>query len=122
MQRLCKDFVIDESNNRVELHVNLISRIRDELGQWNYYSEEDIKDGIMVISGVKEVFLDTSGLMPNDQIYEVTAKKIDHDTYVFAIETSHVDEQAQSHDITIRVVGKEMFLVDPSNPSKKIKD
>lgn len=120
--RFCTKLVIDNLNAQFELHINQISRIRDKSGLWNFYTDEDIKNGILVIERIKKIFFDTSGFIPNDQIYDVYANEIDRDTYEFIIETSHIDEKAQTHNVTIKVLGQAVCLIDPKKPNVKISD
>lgn len=54
--RYCTKFLLDSTNNKVELHVNQISRIRDKSGEWNYYTDEDIENGVLVFTGIKKCF------------------------------------------------------------------
>lgn len=118
--RYCINLHVDNEEKQVKLHVNSISRIRDKSGEWNYYYDEDIEDGVIVINGVKKVIFDKSGLLPNDQIYDFHARKIDNDVYEFTIETSYVDEYAITADLIFTVVGEEVYILDPSKPNIKI--
>lgn len=120
--RFCTKIIIDSFNNQVEIHVNLISRIRDKSGLWNFYSDEDIENGALVITGVKEVHLDKSGLVPNDQIYDINVNSLDQNNYEFVVETSHVDMNATANDLIIKVVGEGAYLLDPAKPNSKIVD
>lgn len=120
--RYCTKIVIDWVSNNFELHVNDISRIRDISGQWNFYTTEDIENGIVVISGVKKIIFDKSGLFPNDSIYSIYANKIDDKLYEFTIETNHGDEKAITHDLIIKVIAESVYLVDPKNQNAKIVD
>jgi len=118
--RYCTKIVLDGLENNFELHVDCISRIRDISGKWNFYTDEDIENGIVVISGIKKIIFDKSGLIPDAYIYDIYANKIDDELYEFTIETSHVDENAVTHDLTIKVIGEFVYLVDPKDPDKKI--
>jgi hypothetical protein len=118
--RFCTKMVLDGLNNQFELHINQISRIRDVSGEWNFYTDEDIKNGIIVIAGVKKIIFDESGLLPNDQVYDIYANKIDDTTYQFIIETSHIDEKTQTHDLIIKVLGEGGYLIDPTRSDIKI--
>lgn len=120
--RFCTKLVLDGYNNQLELHLNQISRIRDESGEWNYYSDEDIKNGVIVIEGIKKVVLDQSGLIPNDQVYSISANEIGEGIFEFIIETSRVDENAITHDLIIRIEGENVYLVDPTKPNVKFVD
>lgn len=118
--RFCTELVIDSNNNRVELHVNQVSRIRDTSGEWNYYSDEDVENGAIVITGVQKITFDESGLFPNDQIYDVYAIQISEGIYEFVIETSYVDEKALTHDLTFKIIGEGVYIFDPTRPNIKI--
>jgi len=120
--RFCTKIVVDGLNNSFEFHVNRISRIRDVSGEWNYYTDEDIENGVIVITGVKKIIFDGSGLMPNDQIYDIYANKLDNSTYEFTFETSYVDHKATTYDITIKVIGEDVYILDPSKPDVKISE
>ena len=117
--RYCTKFYISLEDKKVEIHVNNVSRIRSESGIWNYYSDEDIKNGIIVISEVESVREDSSGLKPNDQIYEIIAKE-ENDKYHFLIECCHVDKDIITHDLQFEIVANDIYLVDPTDLTQKI--
>ncbi|SFJ51660.1 hypothetical protein SAMN02910355_2908 [Terrisporobacter glycolicus] len=115
--RYCVDFNIDNKKKEVRIIVNCISRIRSESGEWDYYCDEDVEMGTVVIYGVNEVILDKTGLTPNEDIY---ATKIENDLYKFTIEASYIDEEAETTDLTFTVIGEGVYLLDPSNSNIKI--
>lgn len=119
--RYCTRFHIVLEDKTVEIHVNNVSRIRSESGDWNYYIDEDIKNGIIVISEVESVKEDPSGYEPNDQIYEITVKE-ENEKYHFLVECSHVDEDAITHDLQFEIVGNDVYLVDPIDLTQKIRE
>ena len=41
--RYCTKLLLDSTNNKVELHINQISRIRDKSGEWNYIQMRMLK-------------------------------------------------------------------------------
>lgn len=116
--RYCTKIVIDTLKNIFEFHTNLISRIRNESGEWNYYSDEDILNGAIVITGVKKVVFDSSGLIPNDQIYDIKVNLKEDMFYEFIFEVSHVDKDAITHDLVLKVVGDGVYLTDPIKNNK----
>ena len=113
--RFCTKVNIDCTNNKFELHLNRISRIRDNNGNWNYYDKEDIENGIIVINDIESVLFDDSGLIPNDQIYAIYANEINNDKYEIIIEASNVDDSYNSNDIVIKIIGKSIHLKNPVN-------
>lgn len=118
--RYCTELITDNEKSQVELYVNSISRIRDKSGEWNFYFDEDIDDGVIIITGVKKIIFDKSGLLPNDQIYDIYASKIDESFYEFSIETSHVDKKGITTDLIIKVFGEGVYLLDPKHPDVMI--
>jgi len=120
--RYCTKIVLDGSNNNVEIHVNQISRIRDDAGQWNLYYDEDIVNGVIVITNVEKIAFDESGLMPNDQLYDIYAEKLDNNSYEFVIEASNIDEDANSKDVMIKIIGGGIYISDPKRLNVRIVD
>ena len=120
--RYCTKIVMDGSNNNVEIHVNQISRIRDEAGQWNLYYDEDIVNGVIVITNVEKIAFDESGLMPNDQLYDIYAEELANDSYEFVIEASNIDEDANTKDVMIKIIGGGIYISDPKRPNVRITD
>ncbi|WP_434797402.1 DUF6258 family protein [Terrisporobacter vanillatitrophus] len=118
--RYCVDFNIDSKNKEVRIIVNCISRIRSESGEWDYYCDEDVEMGTVVIYGVNEIILDKTGLRPNDAIYDIYAIKIENELYKFIIEVSYANEEAEITDLTFTVIGEGVYLLDPSNSNIKI--
>ncbi|MGE5405403.1 MAG: DUF6258 family protein [Candidatus Saccharibacteria bacterium] len=119
--RYCTKLVLDGCNHCVEIHVNQISRIRDKTGVWNYYIDEDIENWAIVITGVKAVYLDDSGFMPNDEI-DIYASESSDGYFEFVIDSCHVDDEAETHNLVIKVVGKGVHLIDPARPNQLIID
>lgn len=120
--RFCTKLIFDGDKNQVELHINLISRVRSESGEWNFYSDEDIENGAIVFAGIKSIDLGDLKMLPNDQLYNIDVKNLSNDLYEFVIETSHVDQDAMTHDLTIRLVAEGAFLMNPLMPEVKIFD
>lgn len=118
--RYCTKLITDNEKNKVELYVNTISRIRDKSGEWNCYFDEDIDDGGLIITRVKKIIFDKSGLLPNDQIYDIYASKIGEGIYEFSIETSHVDKKGVTTDLILKVIGEGIYLLDPKQPNVMI--
>ncbi len=50
--REIKRININTTMKSVEIHVNSIPRIRDKSGFWNYYNDEYIEDGVIIIENV----------------------------------------------------------------------
>ena len=117
--RYCTKMIFDGINNVVEVHINCISRVRDVSGYWNYYNDENIENGVIVISGIQKIVYDKNGLIPNDEI-SIQAQPTNNGNYEFLLEACYVDKEAQSHDVTISVFAEDVYLIDPTNPVEKI--
>src|SRR5258708_3314646 len=72
--RACKSLLIDGWNDRIVLQVDTISRIRSVTGNWEYYTDEDIVDGLIVFTNATSISFEPNGLMPNDLIHSITAR------------------------------------------------
>jgi hypothetical protein len=59
--RFCQRIAIDCSERRLEIEVNVISRVRSTSGNWDYYTAEDIVDGVLVFTGLKSVRFEPPG-------------------------------------------------------------
>lgn len=118
----CTKLVFEGVKNQVELHVNLISRIRSESGDWNFYSDEDIENGAIVFTGIQSISLGGLALLPNDQIYDIHINKKDIRFSEFIIEMSHVDQDAITHDMTMSFVAEGAYLMNPLMPGVEIFD
>jgi hypothetical protein len=122
--RACKRLLLDGWNNRVELQVDVISRVRDPSGHWNFYTDEDINDGLIVFSQVSSIKLSPSGPVPNDYINSFEVHPLDKKNnakgckqlYVFQLSVSSVDPQGNSCEVYIDIVAEDVHLEDPQHP------
>jgi hypothetical protein len=118
--RYCTRITIENQKKEIKFYVNLISRIRSESGQWDFYADEDIENGVIVFSGVEQVFFDKSGFFPNDEIYNIEVTNNFSNKYEFTINTSFVDTSGLTRDLIIKIIAKEIYLLDPNRPDMKI--
>lgn len=120
--RACKSLLIDGWRGIVELTVNLVSRIRDPSGNWNYYSDEDIENGIVVFSGIEAISLDPPGRFPNDTIEDLVVERIgDHGLVEFRLTATQVVENGNAYKVIVRITARDVYLVDPINPQTEIR-
>lgn len=113
-------FVVDIMKDKVELHFNVISRIRYENGKWRYYKDEAIEKGVIVITKIKSILVDESGLIPNEKVYDIYALARENNTYDVIVEARHVNKNYISHDIVYKIKGENVYIRDPKKPGKKI--
>ena len=124
--RACKTLTVDCWRRELSLEINLISRIRDQSGRWNYYSAEDIVDGRIVIIGVQSMQLEPSGPLPNDLINEIVAKPAGlegaGEDWLFEISINSVAANGTNTEVVLRVVGRDVYLEDPSRRGLRIRE
>jgi len=120
--RACKSLLLNGWEGRVEITVNLLSRIRDSTGNWNFYSEEDIENGIIVFAGIEEVFIEPSGRFPNDAIEHLVVEKVtENGVGHFRLTANQVTEEGETHRVIVRIVAKDLYLIDPINPETELR-
>lgn len=125
--RACKAVSLEGWRQRVVVHVSLISRIRSESGSWEYYSDEDIPDGMLVFGGVREVRFHPSGPVPNDVINQLVVTRAGEWTetesvHQFLLSVGCVDSAGETTEVTIEIVATDLYLQDPRLPGVEIRE
>jgi len=125
--RACKGLKIESWNKIVRIHVDLISRVRDPSGRWNYYVGEDIEDGEMVFTDVDAFSMTPPGLIPNDyidgieiiEIIKISDGKI---LYIFEVNIGSVDSDPKimPSAVILRITASGVHLEDPKKPGVMI--
>ena len=126
--RACTSLLIDGLNDRVVLRVDAISRIRSTSGDWEFYTEEDIPDGLIVFEGVDSIRFDPPGLIPNDLInsLEVELVKLGGeelntvDLYLFKASVTSAGPEGYRGQVLVEIVAKGVHLEDPLRPGIEI--
>jgi len=120
--RWLKSIIVDSVNSKVKLQVNLISRIRSEDGFWNYYNDENIEDGFIVFTDVENLEISPQGVIPNDEIcnYEINIINDDVSEVIFYI--GSYDKNNNYTEVKLRLVVGGIYLEDPKQPNKEIRD
>jgi len=114
--RACKSITLDGWNRKVVIEVDEISRIRSASGQWDFYNEENIVDGRLVISGVRSVHFDPAGPLPNDYISSLEASPMADGFYQFRVSAGSGDETGETTEVLVTIEAKAMHLEDPAAP------
>ena len=124
--RACKALSIDSWEKRVAVQVDVISRLKSNTDSWGFYTDEDIKDGWLVFSGVRAIHLVPPGPLPNDFINAISVKRLDesesHAKYLFELSIDSVDEQGAATEVLVRIEAADVHLEDPSRPGERIRD
>jgi hypothetical protein len=118
--RVCKSITVDGWNKCVVIKVDEISRVRSESGNWEFYNEENIIDGLLVFSDVRSVFFSPGGPIPNDYISELRAEVQSDGHYRFRFSAASVDQSARSTEVLVIIEAKHLHLEDPSVPGAVI--
>lgn len=125
--RFCKKIVIDSWNRKVSIQVNQISRIRDPSGHWNFYTDEDIDDGSIVLSEVEYFSMSPEGLIPNDyiecevELLHDKSPSLGNPKHLFTFYIGCVNALASSQQVTIKIIAEDIHLEDPGKPGTLIK-
>jgi hypothetical protein len=114
--RACKSITIDGWNNCVAIKVDEISRVRSESGNWEFYNDENIVDGLLVFSDVRSVLFDPAGPIPNDYISDLSAEPLPDGHIRFRFSAASVDKSARRTEVLVMVEAKRLHLEDPSAP------
>lgn len=122
--RGCKAVMIDSYNQRVAIQVDVISRLRPGAKTWDFYSDEDIKDGWLVFTDVRSVRFEPSGPLPNDLINDVSVKAFDSSGsqpgYFFELSIGSVDDTGNSTEVLVKIEAGDVHLKDPAKPGVEI--
>lgn len=118
--RACKGYSLDSFKREFRIFIDDISRIRSTTGEWNYYIDEDIKDGRLVFSGLVAIHVQPSFLIPNDYV-EITRLGTDHGNITFELELGCVGDDRKSRPQLITIVAADFYLEDPEYPGVQIR-
>lgn len=120
--RACKSIQLDAWNASVRVVVDCISRVRDPSGVWGYYTDEDISDGAIVLTGVERFELDNDGWVPNDLINSIAVVEEVGDASVVEMSIDSVAAGGARHETRLRVSCRSIHLDDPSRPGFSINE
>lgn len=120
--RFCKRIIIDGYNQEVKIQVNVISRIRNDSGNWEFEKDENIEDGLIVFSKVVAIQLDTQGYIPNDIIEFISVEPAtpNGEYHIFILKLVSCDNEGMYKEGTIRIEAEAIHLEDPSRLGVRI--
>lgn len=112
--RGCKQCVYNNESKELRIQVDCISFLRPGSSIWDYYSEHDLQDGWIVLSGVDKLTIDPSNIQPNDFIFEIRVE-IEKDSIQrekVTISTGGVDAEGKLTDILISAIVEDAHIED----------
>lgn len=120
--RGCKEVCINGWDDKISIKVDKISRIRNTSGDWNYYSKEDINDGLIVFTGIKGIKFSPPGHIPNDRINYLELSETEGEIYTFKFSIDSVGSDASSEEVILEIAASGIHIEDPTRPNLKIID
>ncbi|MDN7493533.1 DUF6258 family protein [Burkholderia sp. AU45274] len=109
--RACKAILIDSWESIVRIQVDLISRIRSECGNWDFYTDEDVENGLLVFTNVKHFSMSPEGLLPNDLINSVSVERADFDGFwTIKLGIDSADERGHSEEVKVKIVAESVYI------------
>ncbi|WP_291581518.1 DUF6258 family protein [Clostridium sp. UBA6640] len=120
--RFVKSIIIDSQRKEIKIQINLISRIRSDDGMWNFYNDENIKDGLIVFTDVETFSFNPQGIIPNDELYDWKIRKMFEDESQYEIELymGSYNKYGECQEVKLKLKAKGVYLEDPLNPEIKI--
>jgi hypothetical protein len=119
--RACKQVTIDGWGKRLVITVDSISRIRNPSGEWGFYNDENIDDGLIVFEGLTSFQFSPQCFVPSDWIEILSIDETCGETDFKAIlSLGAVDDQGNSKEVTLTVWAKSLHIEDPKRPGVKI--
>lgn len=116
--RALKSLLVDGWNARVCLQVDCISRVRGET--WNFYSAEDVADGLLVFTDVTSFRIDPPGAIPDAEILWWDAAPTADDSSRWRVQFQVAC--CTGYKATVEIVCKQVHIEDPARPGAKIVD
>jgi hypothetical protein len=118
--RACKTITIDGWGRRLLLQVDCLSRIRDPSGLWKFYTDEDIEDALIVLTGVRSVALEPPGVIPDDYFVDWHVDSLTDGLYRFLFTIGGSGPMEQTGSANLVVVASGVHLEDPKRTGKEI--
>lgn len=118
----CKAIVWDTWGSEFKLQTTCISRVRSST--WDYYTDEDLPDGFIVLTGVDSVVFEPAGFVPNDLINDIRAEPAPDggSKSVFVISVDSVDSAGDRTEVLIHVRAGSIELEDARAPGQRIRE
>jgi len=110
--RLLNGISLDLVHNELRLKIDLISRIRSNDGNWNFYNDEDIKNGEIVLMNVSSLRFSPDSILPNDQInYFSVTKNGEQDFFTMSVDS--ISGNDKNEEVLIEIKADKVALYNP---------
>jgi hypothetical protein len=123
--RACKALLIESWNKRVAVQIDVISRLKANTDSWDFYTDEDIKDGWLVFSGVRAIQFVPSGPLPNDYVNDFSVTRLERSQgqtlYAFELSIGSVGEEGIGTEVLVTIEADDVHLEDPTRPGETIR-
>jgi hypothetical protein len=120
--RACKGISINTWARRVAIQVDVISRLKPGSNAWDFYSDGDIQDGLLVFVDVCSVRFDPSGPLPNDLINSISVETIPGGAIrLFEVSIGSIDGAGGTTEVRVLIEATSVHLEDPKRPGLEIR-
>lgn len=116
--RFLKEIVIDSYNKEIKLKINVISRIRNSEGVWNYYNNENIQDGYIIFSDAQKFSLEPGGVIPNDEINDWECRELEKGVFEILFYIGSYNFENEYKEVKVSLHTKQVCLEDPDKEKR----
>lgn len=106
--RACTSVFIDSWKDEVKIGIDAISRVRGVT--WDYYAHEDLDDGFIVFIGVRSIYFDPPGYIPNDAIGDFHVVEGSGGDFIFTFEIASGGKLGEYIIVSIKIHAKQVCL------------
>jgi hypothetical protein len=118
-----KAILFDSLKNEIRLCVSEISLGSFSQEGLGFDSERDIVDGEIVFSDVQAVQINAPNRLPNDEIFAITVSQplSGSEYFEVVVDLGCVDKNSQHSEARLSLSAKNVYLVDPADPERKVR-
>lgn len=121
-EEFISQILFDALKNEVHITIKNIIRYGSDNLETGSDKETVIEEGVLVLTGVKKIFFDPDGVLPND-LEKIEAVAVQNGYFEIKFYAFDQDEKTfQYIPSTFRVVAKDCYLIDTKNPGVQMKE